>query len=87
MLEKIDVEKIIELLNHGFEADLISFELNIPIEYVDECKKQLDKRNIKSTTSQKSKIIRKTPVQKMREQYRILSSAQTNRSETARNAI
>ncbi len=44
MKKQISTEKIKKLIERGFDLDLISFELEIPIETVKECKEYLEKR-------------------------------------------
>lgn len=52
MNEKIKIEEIIKLLNDGFEPKIIALELEIPIKYVNKCKKQLEERRIKEEVVQ-----------------------------------
>lgn len=39
-----DEEEIIRLLNNGFGTELLSFELNLPKEQIEVCKKRLELR-------------------------------------------
>ena len=60
MARKIEVEEIIGLLQKGFKERVISFELHLPIEYVKECKRQLDKRmEIKKVNQQNAQDAQK----------------------------
>lgn len=44
------VEQIIGLINKGFDLDLISFELDIPIDELEKCKRRLELRQFASTS-------------------------------------
>lgn len=71
MARKIEVEEIIGLLQKGFKEEVISFELNLPIEYIKECKRQLDKRmEIKKVNQQNAQDASKSARNKPRVTYK-----------------
>lgn len=69
MSRKPNIDQLINLLRHNFDPELISFELNIPIEFVNECKKQLEERESKSNTHKTNYV------QQMRKKYNSLYSS------------
>lgn len=44
MMQQNEIEEIIRLLNNGFDVEIISLELDVPIEEIKKCKKQLELR-------------------------------------------
>ena len=82
MARKIEVEEIIGLLQKGFKEEVISFELHLPIEYIKECKRQLDKKmEIKKANQQNaSKSTKSKPtvtyekIKEMKEKYHNLKN-------------
>lgn len=48
MAEQTEIEIVKKLLKSGFDMNLISFELNIPIELVRQCKSELENINVNS---------------------------------------
>lgn len=81
MLNKKEVEEIKKLIQGGFDLELISFELDIPIEEVKQCKLDIEnsKKNSTNKTIYSAKdIINKknnnahSKISKMRDRYRQL---------------
>ena len=71
-------EEIKKLIKHGFDLELISFELDIPIEKIKQCELELKEPQIfkseksPSNDNQTRKVVKKsnhTKIQKMREKY------------------
>ena len=68
MIKLNEENEIIDLIRNGFDLELISFELEIPIEKLQEYKKRLEKpklanRSIKGRRSEKETQIEKRPPQ------------------------
>ena len=58
MIMQNEIEEIKRLINLGFDLELLSFELDIPIEQLQECKRSLDikeRRNEEISKEEKSK--------------------------------
>ena len=49
MIMHFKIDEIVKLINKGFDLDLLSFELNIPIEQLQEYKNKLDNEKTKRT--------------------------------------
>lgn len=51
MIRQTEVEEIIRLIHSGMDLELLSFELEIPIEQIEIYKEQLQLRRFASTNS------------------------------------
>lgn len=51
-----EIEEIIRLIHNGFNLELLSFELDIPIEQLQDCKKRLELRKFAKESIKKGKI-------------------------------
>lgn len=67
-------DKIKMLINKGFELDLISFEFNIPMEKINECKTELEaeKKNRNELLIQNANNSAHISMEKMRQAYKTL---------------
>lgn len=78
MIKHNEVEEIKKLIENGFDLELISFELDIPIEEIRQCKLELEtiKRSNSLTTYSAREIIDSknkyahSKMQQMRERYK-----------------
>lgn len=77
MLKQNEVEEIKKLIKHGFDLELISFELDIPIEDVEKCKAELNKvkhtkvQSAKEVIDKRNKLV-DTKINQIKERYKKL---------------
>lgn len=55
MIEQNRLEKIKELIKRGFDLELLSFELDIPIEDIKDCKEQIEKERNENKPKRRTK--------------------------------
>ena len=78
MLKPNEVEEIKKLIKYGFDLDLISFEFDIPIEDIKQCKLELEekrKNDLNKKRSTKKVVKNNQPdlkIKQMRERYKKL---------------
>lgn len=77
MLKQNEINEIKKLIQSGFDLELISFELDLPIEQVRQCKIELDKNNARTKSSTKkvsdeSNTTEYSKISHLREKYRQL---------------
>lgn len=70
MIEQNKLEEIKKLIKSGFDLELISFELDIPIEVIEKCKIQLDNQSINKRNNNNKNASSK--MEQMREKYNSL---------------
>ena len=81
MIKQTEIEEIKKLIRSGFDLELISFELDVPIEQVKQCKIELENGKVKNavrTNCSERDIIKiknnqpHSKIEQMRERYRQL---------------
>ena len=78
MLKPNEVEEIKKLIKYGFDLDLISFEFDIPIEDIKQCKLELEEKRKNDLNKKRStkKVVKNnqpdSKIKQMRERYKKL---------------
>ncbi len=73
-MKQYNKEKIKKIIKYGFDLKLISFELDIPIEYLEKIKRELENEETKKKTSKYSgKKEKFSKIEQMRRKYNALT--------------
>lgn len=71
-MEKSRIEEIKELIQSGFDLELIAFELDIPLEYITQLKKEMEEPRVNEKANKKIDSKSYGRMRHMRERYRKL---------------